>query len=402
MVGSSRPRHYGRPPKRVLLVRWLGVLAVLAAIVAAVVLTVGAVAGGSGPKRAAGGGGSTPATTSGPAPRAGAPPATTATPVPAAPVTISAVGDAELGDTPQLPPDPATYLDPVRAALAAQIVFGNLEGTLTDSAGSKCGAGSTDCFAFRTPPGYAQYLRQAGFTVLNSANNHSHDFGPQGVSDTSAALATAGIVQAGLPGQIGVVHAGTTTVAFVDFAPYPTTNNLLDLATARALTREARREADIVVVYMHAGAEGSEADHVTGREEFYLGEDRGNAEAFAHAAIDDGASLVIASGPHVLRGIEFYKGDLIAYSLGNFAGYQNFGTGGTLSLSGILKVTLDGKGRFVSGTFVSLLLDGDGRPSVDPTGAAARFVAQLSTEDFGADAAVFNPSAAISPPTSTG
>ena len=53
---------------------------------------------------------------------------------------------------------------------------------------------------------------------------------------------------------------------------------------------------------MHAGAEGSAADHVTGQEETYLGEDRGNPEAFAHMAIDAGASLVIASGPHVLRG----------------------------------------------------------------------------------------------------
>jgi len=53
---------------------------------------------------------------------------------------------------------------------------------------------------------------------------------------------------------------------------------------------------------MHAGAEGAAADHVTGQEEYYVGEDRGNAKAFAHAAIDDGANMVIASGPHVLRG----------------------------------------------------------------------------------------------------
>ena len=96
---------------------------------------------------------------------------------PLATVTIAAVGDTELGNTPVLPSDPATYLDPVKAALAAPIVFGNLEGTLTDSAvGGKCAAGSTNCFAFRTPTTYAGVLRQAGFTVLNSANNHSHDF----------------------------------------------------------------------------------------------------------------------------------------------------------------------------------------------------------------------------------
>src|SRR6202161_4960000 len=97
---------------------------------------------------------------------------------------------------------------------------------------------------------------------------------------------------------------------------------------------------------MHAGAEGSTADHVTGREEYFLGEDRGNAEAFAHMAINAGASLVIASGPHVLRGMQFYQGHLIAYSLGNFGGYGNFGTDGELALSALLHVTLSSTGKF--------------------------------------------------------
>src|ERR1700685_3845785 len=97
---------------------------------------------------------------------------------------------------------------------------------------------------------------------------------------------------------------------------------------------------------MAAGAEGSAADHVTGREEHYLGEDRGNAEAFAHMAIDSGASLVIASGPHVLRGMQFYQGHLIAYSLGNFASYGDFSTDGDLGMSVILHVRLSSAGRF--------------------------------------------------------
>ena len=150
------------------------------------------------------------------------------------------------------------------------------------------------------------------------------------------------------------------------------------------------------MVYMHAGAEGSQADHVTGQEEYYVGEDRGNAEAFAHAAVNDGANLVIASGPHVLRGMEIYKGDLIDYSMGNFAGYGNFATDGDLSLSGILRVTLDGRGHFVSARFISTILDTNGRLSLDPTGQAARFVAQLSGEDFGAAAADLSTTGTIS------
>jgi poly-gamma-glutamate capsule biosynthesis protein CapA/YwtB (metallophosphatase superfamily) len=68
------------------------------------------------------------------------------------------------------------------------------------------------------------------------------------------------------------------------------------------LIHRARLGADLVVVYMHAGAEGVDADHVTGREETSVGEDRGNPEAFAHLAVDAGADLVTASGPHVVRG----------------------------------------------------------------------------------------------------
>ncbi len=314
-------------------------------------------------------------------------------------ITISAVGDAMLGNTPALPPDPMAYLQPVEAALRAPIVFGNLEGTLTSATTSKCGAGSTDCFAFQNPPTFAPVLKAAGFTVMNSANNHSHDFGAQGVADTTAALQGAGIVQAGLPGQIGLVTEGSTKVAFVDFAPYTDTNNLLDLQGARVLIQQAKSEAKVVVVYMHAGAEGSEADHVTGQEESYVGEDRGNPEAFAHAAIDAGADVVIASGPHVLRGMQEYNGHLIDYSLGNFAGYQNFATGGDLGLSGILTVTLDTTGALSSGRFTSLILSTAGAPAVDTTNAAAQFVNQLSSADFGSTAVTIGPLGQLSMPT---
>jgi hypothetical protein len=123
---------------------------------------------------------------------------TTTTPVPNPSFTLSAVGDTDLGDTPQLPADPVAYFAPVKAALAADIVFGNLEGTMTTATTSKCGAGSTECYAFKVPPSFAQAYRATGFTVLNSANNHSYDFGAQGEADTSAALKAVGIVQAGL------------------------------------------------------------------------------------------------------------------------------------------------------------------------------------------------------------
>src|SRR6185312_15974218 len=153
----------------------------------------------------------------------------------------------------------------------------------------------------------------AGFTVMNNANNHSSDFGATGRADTVRALQAAGIAQAGLPGEITVVPAAGLRVAILGFAPYAVTASLLDLATARVLIQRADAKADIVIVAIHAGAEGAAAQHVTG------------AEAFAHMVVDAGADLVLGSGPHVLRGMEIYRRRLIAYSLGNFAGYHNFG-----------------------------------------------------------------------------
>ncbi len=315
-------------------------------------------------------------------------------------VTIAAVGDTMLGNVPDLPPDPAAYFGAVKHTLdvGAQIVFGNLEGTLTTATTSKCGPGeaSTDCYAFKDPPRYVRYLKQAGFTVLNDANNHSFDFGAAGQAQTVRVIHAAGLAQTGLPGEITVVKANGVKVAFVAFAPYDYDANLLDLPAARALIEQARREARIVVVYMHAGAEGATADHVTGHEEYYLGEDRGNAEAFAHLAINSGASLVIASGPHVVRGMQFYRGHLVAYSLGNFASYGDFAASGDLDMSVILHVTLSSAGRFLRARIYPIQFTGQGQPV--PGGSAVPFIARLSSQDFGPAAARISPAGVIQPP----
>ena len=313
-------------------------------------------------------------------------------------VTMAFVGDTMLGNTPALPPNAATYFSSVASALNVPTVFANLEGTITDSASSGKCAGSTpgNCYAFRNPTSYAPLYRSAGFTVMNSANNHSHDFGS--TSDTTSALQAAGIAQTGLPGQIAYVTQGTTKIAVIGFAPYSNANNMLDFAAAATLIGQAKAHAQLVVVYMHAGAEGSNATHVTGATEVYVGEDRGNAKAFAHAAIDAGANLVVASGPHVLRGMEWYKGVLINYSLANFAGYKNFATSYPMSLTGVLTVTLASNGRFESGHFTPVTMSGDGQPFIG--GGSIGFVNALSSTDFGfsgvyiqGDGTIYAPSA---------
>jgi poly-gamma-glutamate capsule biosynthesis protein CapA/YwtB (metallophosphatase superfamily) len=316
---------------------------------------------------------------------------------PAAGISIAAVGDTMLGNTPELPPEPSTYLDPVAGELKGDVVFGNLEGTLTDVFESpKCGPKSKECFAFRVPPEYAKYLADAGFTVMSNANNHSYDYGEAGEQETIAALNDAGIEQTGLPGQIAIVEAGGQRLAFVGFAPYSNTASLTDLESARALIEEAAAQADVVVVAIHAGAEGADAGHVTGAEETYLGEDRGNAREFAHLAVDAGADLVLGSGPHVLRGIELYKHRLLAYSLGNFCGFHNFATEGALGESVALHVALSPSGAFRSGRLASLRMVEAGQPVPDPSEAAAARIAALSAEDFGPAAIEVGPDGRLS------
>ena len=304
--------------------------------------------------------------------------------VPAGVVTIAAVGDIVMGSTPNLPPAGGrSFFDGVETDLAGDVVLGNLEGTLSTGGSSKCGAGSTNCYAFQTPPSYAAWLRKAGFTVMNLANNHAFDYGPSGQAQTLAALARQRLAHTGRPGEITYQQVGEIRVAVVGFAPYPWAQQLKDIPAARRLVKTAAAEADVVIVTMHAGAEGTDHTHVRAGTEMYLGENRGNVVAFSHAVVDAGADVVIGHGPHVLRGMEWYRGRLIAYSLGNFAGYKVFALGGPLSLSGILRVTLRGDGGFDSGTLVPTRLVGAGVPALDPAESAHGIVRTLSKADFG-------------------
>jgi poly-gamma-glutamate capsule biosynthesis protein CapA/YwtB (metallophosphatase superfamily) len=276
-----------------------------------------------------------------------------------------------------------SYFASVRRDLTGDIVLGNLEGTLTDRSSAKCGAGSSDCFAFHAPPSYAPLLRRAGFTVLNLANNHALDYGEGGQKDTVAAVRSAGLLTTGRPGEIAYAKVRGIRVAVLGFAPYPWAQTLLDLPAAEALVRKADQWADVVVVTMHAGAEGSDHQHVRPGTEWFLGENRGNAVAFAHAVVRAGADLVVGSGPHVLRGMEWYRGRLIAYSMGNFVGYHTLNTSGVSGVTGILRVSLRQNGALAGGELVPETIAGDGIPRPDSSGAAVSIVRTLSREDFG-------------------
>jgi hypothetical protein len=299
-------------------------------------------------------------------------------------VTIAAVGDIVMGSTPNLPPDGGrSFFAGVQTDLAGDVVLGNLEGTLSVGGSSKCRAGSTNCYAFQTPPAYARWLERAGFTALNLANNHAFDFGASGQRQTISALDRYGLRHTGRPGQITIQRVGKIRVALVGFASYPWSAPLTDISAATKLVRKAANRADVVIVTMHAGAEGTDRQHVARGVETYLGENRGDVVRFSRAVVDAGADLVVGHGPHVLRGMEWHKGRLIAYSLGNFAGYKVFALGGPLSSSGILRVTLRGDGTFETGTLVPTRMIGEGVPAIDPAESAHGLVRTLSRQDFG-------------------
>jgi poly-gamma-glutamate capsule biosynthesis protein CapA/YwtB (metallophosphatase superfamily) len=314
------------------------------------------------------------------------------TPRPGPTLSITAVGDVQLGrawpeDKADLPPDgPRTLFASVKDVLAqGDLTFGNLETALADTGASyKCGKASKACFAFRAPAGYAKQLAEARFAVVSTANNHAGDFGLEGRESTRLALDAAGVAHSGVVGDIASLERQGLRIALIGFAFGSDMHRLQDLETARRLVADARRRHDLVLVSVHAGAEGVAATHVTKTRELFMGEDRGDVYAFAHAVIDAGADLVLGHGPHVLRAMELYKGRLIAYSLGNFSAWHSFSLVGALAVSGILQVTLAPNGVLLAARLVPTTLQGAGVPTPDPEGRAIKAVRELSQADFGA------------------
>jgi hypothetical protein len=314
---------------------------------------------------------------------------------PAGSFTLVAGGDVALNGAGAT----STTFGGIRQFLRGNIVFANLEGTLAADGSPKCSPyGMKGCFTFRADPSSARELRRAGFTVMNLANNHALDYGPEAQSETIAALRGAHIAFDGLPGQITILKAGPVRVGLIGCAPYPWAQSLLDVPATEALVRQARKEADVVIVYMHAGAEGADADHTPDGPETFLGEQRGDVRAFAHRMIDAGAGLVIASGPHTLRGVEWYHGHLIAYSLGNLAGNGTLATDGTLSLSALLSVRLSAAGKLLAARLIPVQLLGEGTPDYDASDASVAFVRKLSAEDFPSSKLQIAPDGTITPP----
>ncbi|HSK70614.1 MAG TPA: CapA family protein [Pyrinomonadaceae bacterium] len=323
------------------------------------------------------------------------------------PITIAAVGDIMLGSTSIddtfLPPnDGADMLKEVTPILsAADIAFGNLEGPMLEGGETeKCPPDSKVCFAFRMPTRYAKHLKDAGFDVLSLANNHSLDFGIDGIESTRKTLDKADIKHAGSDRfrfSTTFLEVKGKKVAFVGFAHNTLVPNINDLASARRLIAEADKKADLVVVSFHGGTEGAGAQRVPYNTEMLGKEKRGNLRLFSRAVIDAGADLVLGHGPHVLRGMEIYKDRLIAYSMGNFATYGMFSLKAEKALTAIFEIEIAPDGKFLGGKIHAGKQIGRGIPTLDESNAAIKKLRFLSAADFGANAPKIAEDGTISP-----
>ena len=318
---------------------------------------------------------------------AGAVESVTAPPPEEAPasVTIGWVGDTVLGSRHGNPPNGGRdLLTGVRRLLREpDVMIGNLEGVIGTGGVAKCPIGTPNCFAFQAPPIAADTLAWAGFDVMNLANNHANDYGPIGLQETIHHLKLNGIEYTGAPNRITRVEHEGMSVAVLGFAAYPWAARIDDIPAAVDLVKRARATADVVVVTMHAGGEGTDQMHTPVGPEVAFGEARGDTRAFAHAVIDAGAHIVFGSGPHVIRGVERWKNGLIVYSTGNFTGYNALPTTGDLAFSALTRVEITQSGRLRDGEWIPLRLVAPGQPTVDatPANSAAR-AAELSNADF--------------------
>jgi len=255
-----------------------------------------------------------PAPTDAPTPLPTAEPTPTPSPTPSPTprtLTISAAGDCTLGgdmrgsseatftDTIYADPDPMTYCFRNVADIFASddLSIVNLEVVLTDSSSYLQREDKT--FIMRGKPEYVNMLKNASIEIANIANNHVTDFGDKGIEDMAALLSENGIGYCGY-GYTYTAEMNGITVGFVGINTWTTKDSV------KAETISAMREkCDILIVSFHWG---NELEYNATEKQISIG----------HMAVDLGADLVLGHHPHVVGGIEVYKGVNIVYSLGNF------------------------------------------------------------------------------------
>lgn len=225
-------------------------------------------------------------------------------------LTLSVVGDCTLGTDETFDYDTSLnayyenygadyFLQNVKDIFSADdLTIANFEGTLTDSDERE-----DKTFAFKAPASYASILTGGSVEAVNTANNHSHDYGDQSLDDTLAALDDAGIVHFGYD-ETAVMDVKGIKVGLVGI--YELYDHLEREQQLKDNIAKVKADgAQLIVAIFHWG---NETETVPDSNQTTLG----------RIAIDEGADLVCGHHPHVLQGIETYKGRNIVYSLGNF------------------------------------------------------------------------------------
>ena len=225
-------------------------------------------------------------------------------------LTLSVVGDCTLGTDETFDYDTSLnayyenygadyFLQNVKDIFSTDdLTIANFEGTLTDSDERE-----DKTFAFKAPASYASILTGGSVEAVNTANNHSHDYGEQSFDDTLAALDDAGIVHFGYD-ETAVMNVKGIKVGLVGI--YELYDHLEREQQLKDNIAKVKADgAQLIVVIFHWG---NETETVPDSNQTTLG----------RIAIDEGADLVCGHHPHVLQGIETYKGRNIVYSLGNF------------------------------------------------------------------------------------
>lgn len=299
--------------------------------------------------------------------------------------------------TPRLPKKGGRRLLSQAAPLIkkSDIAIANLEGPLLSGGEPSKIPVEGRSYLFRTPPSYAWNLRRAGISMVSLANNHAMDFKKEGFLSTKRALDRAGVSYSSKSGEIAEFDVRGVRVGIIALSyGYPPRSITFPAKALKEISRAAGRY-DILILSIHAGAEGRDALHVLPGMERYLDEPRGDLVNFAHEAIELGADLVVGHGPHVPRAVELHRGRLIAYSLGNFATYGGVSVKGESGYAPLLNVELESDGTFIRGSIHSFLQGYLSGPRPDPKRRALRLMRKLSAEDFPDSPLVFHPSGEV-------
>ena len=318
-------------------------------------------------------------------------------------ITVAAVGDIMMGTDyplPKLPKKDGRFLfEEAKGFLRkADIVFGNLEGPLYDGdSPAKKVKDVREAYFFRTPPGYVKNLVDAGFSVVSLANNHAGDFGDKGMSSTKKALAAAGIKYSSKAGEVAEFEINGLRIGLVALSFGPPPRSIVYPEKALEEIDLLSKKYDLLILSIHGGKEGGTALRTEDQFEYFLDEPRGNLVQFAHAAIDRGADLILAHGPHVPRGLEIYQDRLIAYSLGNFCTYRGMSLDQEKGYAPLLWLELGRDGEFVKGKIFSFIQVPPGAPKRDEKERAWTLIKKLSEEDFPETSPFFGESETILP-----